>query len=115
MIGSKYNIAPAALRTIDGITFASKKEMKRYLQLKLLLKVGKIKDLQLQPKFELLPKFERKGKHFLPIVYIGDFAYYDCDTKKRVVEEVKGFETDVWKIKQKLFHYHHNMELRVIS
>lgn len=115
MFGSKYNVAPVARRTVDNITFASKMEMNRYLQLKILLKAGKIKDLQMQPKFELIPAFERNGKHFLPINYVGDFAYHDCETKKRVVEEVKGFETAEWKIKQKLFHYKHNMELRVLK
>lgn len=100
---------------MDGIVFASKMEMDRYSQLKLMEKGGLLRDLQVQPRFELLPAFERNGKHFLPTTYVGDFAYFDCVTKKRVVEEVKGYETDVWKLKQKLFHFKHNMELRVIK
>lgn len=112
---SKYNVVTASRRTMDGIVFASKMEMDRYSQLKLMEKGSLIRDLQLQPRFELLPAFERNGRHFLPINYVGDFAYYDCETKKRVVEEVKGVETEVWKIKRKLFHFKHNMELRVIK
>ena len=41
---------------IDGIKFDSTKEGERYLELKLLLKAGKIRDLQMQVEFELIPK-----------------------------------------------------------
>lgn len=110
----KYHIASVSERTCDNILFSSKMERKRYQQLKLLEKAGEIKELALQPKYLLLPAFERNGEHFLAINYIADFSYYDCQTKKRVAEEVKGMETEIWKIKKKLFHYRHNMELRVI-
>lgn len=111
----KYHVSAPAARTVDGILFASKMEATRYIQLKLLEKAGEIKELILQPKFLLLPAFERNGEHFLAINYVADFSYYDCTTKKRVAEEIKGFETDTWKIKKKLFHYRHNMELRVLT
>lgn len=111
----KYHVSPVAARTIDNIVFASKGEMKRYLDLKLMVKAGEIKDLQLQPKFELQPAFERNGKHFQAITYIADFGYYDMKTKKRVAEDFKGFATEVFRIKQKLFHFKHNMELRIIT
>lgn len=111
----KYHVASPDRRTMDNIVFASKMEMDRYMQLKLLLKAGKIKDLQLQPRFELLAPFERNGKHYQAITYVGDFAYHDCETRKRVVEDVKGVETPLFLIKQKLFHFRHNMELRVIK
>lgn len=41
--------------TYDGIVFDSKKEMRRYCELKLLERAGKIKDLELQKTFELIP------------------------------------------------------------
>lgn len=112
---NKFHVAPPSQRTIDGILFASKMEATRYTQLKLLEKAGEIKELILQPKYLLLPAFERNGEHFLAINYVADFSYYDCKTKKRVAEEIKGYETDSWKIKKKLFHYRHNMELRVLT
>lgn len=111
----KYNVAQPQDRTLDNILFASKMEMKRYQQLKLLEKAGEIQDLTLQPKFELLPAFEKNGVHFLPINYVGDFSYYDVKTKKRVCEDVKGVETELFKIKRKLFHFKNNMELRIIT
>ncbi|MBN1114444.1 MAG: DUF1064 domain-containing protein, partial [Oligoflexia bacterium] len=48
--------------TVDGITFDSKKEADRYSELKLLERAGKIKDLILQPKFEIIPAYEKDGK-----------------------------------------------------
>ena len=46
----KYN---ARKVEIDGITFDSLKEANRYSELKLLEKAGLIKDLTLQPRFNL--------------------------------------------------------------
>lgn len=111
----KYNVAPVSDRTTDGITFASKMEMKRYLQLKLLVRAGEISELTLQPKFLLLEGFEKNGVHHQPIYYIADFLYYDKKLKKKVAEDVKGAKTEVFKIKEKLFHHRHSMELRLIT
>lgn len=46
----------------DGIKFDSKLENKRYNELKMLEKAKIITDLKLQPKYELQPKFNRKGE-----------------------------------------------------
>lgn len=112
---NKFHVAPREKRTSDGILFSSKMEKDRYEQLKLLVQAGEIKELQLQPRFTLIEAFERNGEHFLPIHYVGDFSYWDCKKKRRVVEEVKGYETEVFKLKYKLFKHRHNMELRVIK
>lgn len=49
----KYNNSKTV---VDGITFDSKKEAKRYTVLKSLQDDGYIKDLKLQVPFELVPK-----------------------------------------------------------
>ena len=89
--------------TIDGITFDSKAESNRYLELKLLLKNGDIQELELQPKFLLQESFKKNGKTYRKIEYIADFRYIQDD--KVIVEDVKGIETDVFKLKRKLFEY----------
>ena len=89
--------------TIDGITFDSRKEAMRYQELKLLEKAKVIKDLKLQPKFELQESFKSQGKTHRAITYIADFMYYDLEQKKQVVEDVKGVRTEVYKIKKKMF------------
>lgn len=84
---------------IDGIAFDSKKEAGRYLELKLLLKAGQISDLQLQVAYELVPK--QKGER--AVKYIADFVY--IENGKTIVEDAKGFKTEKYIIKRKLFKY----------
>jgi hypothetical protein len=91
--------------TIQGITFDSKLEAKRYIELKLLEKANEIEDLQLQPSFELQPSFKKNGKTFRAITYKGDFSYIDKKTGKKIVEDTKGFKTRDYILKNKLFEY----------
>ncbi len=97
---SKYK---AKKTLVDGVVFDSKKEAARYQELKLLEKAGVIKDLSLQPNFLLQDKFKYRGKIHRKIEYIADFQYYVVKDKKWVIEDVKGFKTDVYKLKKKLF------------
>ena len=99
---SKYRSTKAM---IDGIVFDSMKERKRYCELKLLEKAGKIKDLSLQHKFELQPSFKKNGTTFRKITYIADFVYFDLERMAIVVEDVKGFRTKEYMLKKKLFEF----------
>ena len=101
---SKYN---SRKTVIDGITFDSKKEAKRYVELKKKQEEGEITDLRLQVPFELVPSFtieiDGKKRKRRNIRYIADFTYYENGQK--VVEDVKGRKTDIYKLKKKLFEY----------
>lgn len=97
---SKYH---ARKTVVDGITFDSRREAKRYGELKLLERAGAIKGLQRQVRYELIPAFDAGGKHYRPTTYIADFTYTDCETGKGIVEDVKGVRTDVYRLKAKLF------------
>lgn len=88
---------------VDGHLFDSKKEAERYYELKLMEHAGVIRHLELQPRFELQPPFECDGIKHRKIEYVGDFAYQE--NGRKVVEDVKGMETDVYKLKKKLFLY----------
>jgi hypothetical protein len=92
---SKYN---AKRTVVDGITFASKKEAKRYGELKLLERGGRILGLELQPAFDLRAKGGGKVG-----VYRADFAYHEkvVGGTRWVVEDVKGFKTPVYRLKKK--------------
>tara|TARA_R110000782_G_scaffold186455_1_gene276599 strand:- start:145 stop:498 length:354 start_codon:yes stop_codon:yes gene_type:complete len=79
----------------DGHKFDSKLEAARYKQLRLMEKAGEVKDLELQPKFPC----EVNGKKIC--TYISDFRY-KLRNGKEVVEDVKGVETAVFKLKKKL-------------
>ena len=87
----------------NGINFASQKEFKRYLYLLDQQTKGYIKDLVLQPRFELQEKFEKGGVKYRAITYVADFQYFDTRLNKTIVEDTKGFITDVYRIKKTLF------------
>lgn len=89
---------------VDGIKFDSKAEAKRYIELKMLLKGKYITDLELQPKFELQPKYiNNKGEHIRAIIYKADFMYIKNGIT--IVEDVKGVETKDFKLKKKILEY----------
>lgn len=100
LMPSKYH---ARKTVVDGITFDSKREAKRYGELKLLERAGAIRDLRRQVRFELIPAFDVGGKHYRPTSYVADFVYTDCKTGTEVVEDVKGVRTDVYRLKSKMF------------
>lgn len=102
-----YNKYKNKKTEIDNHVFSSQKEAKRYKELLLLQNTKKITGLTLQPKFNLIPAYKDKftGKMVKPIVYIADFLYTETDTKRVVVEDVKGFKTDVYKLKSKMFRF----------
>ena len=103
---------------IDGHNFDSKAESRRYLELKLLEKAGKIMNLWLQPKFELVPKTKKRRA----VTYVADFMYREhcgntcpppcgrdnCGIGVTVVEDVKSEATakdKAYVIKRNLFEY----------
>lgn len=108
---NKYH---AVKTDIDGIRFDSYKEGSRYMELKLLEKGGAIKDLILQPRYELQPAYEINGRKVRKIEYVADFEYYDNDKKKKVIEDVKGYRTDIYRIKKKWFEYKYDVEITEI-
>ena len=81
---------------VDGIWFPSQKEAYRYLELKLLERAGVIQDLRLQVPFVLLPK----SKYGRAVTYKADFVY--IEDGKQVVEDAKGYRTDLYKLKRRL-------------
>lgn len=86
---------------IDGHRFDSKKEANRYCELKLLQKAGEISHLELQPVIRLYsgttPVRGVSGRH---LFYKADFRYFDTKKDILVIEDSKGFKTDVYKLKK---------------
>lgn len=96
---NKFN----AKRTeLDGKVFASKGEANRYAELKLMERAGIIQNLDTQPRFVLQEAFtDEEGNRHRAITYIADFRY--LENGLCVVEDFKGRETEVFKLKRKLF------------
>lgn len=98
---------------VDGISFDSKKEAKRYGELKQLEKAGRILNLTLQPKFVLQEGFydsrfgtrkDGSPRKVTAITYVADFQYVEAE--ETVVEDVKSKITrqhPVYLLKKKLF------------
>lgn len=99
---------------VDDYIFDSIQESKRYKELKLLLRAGEISNLQLQPRFLLQEAFKKNGKTYRKIEYVADFMY--LQDGKNIVEDVKGIQTDVFKLKHKIFEkLYPDLELRIIK
>ena len=124
--------------TIDGIEFQSIKEGNRYCELKLLQRAGKISNLELQKKYELIPaqyetvetgeyykvgakKGQPKTKQVCieqSVCYIADFVYQE--NGQTVVEDVKGFRDPAsatyakFVLKRKLMLYIHKIKVKEV-
>lgn len=99
--------------TIDGIVFDSKREAKRYAELKLLEKAGQIQGLELQKEYVLIPSQKVNGKVAERAVkYKADFVY--TENGKTVVEDTKGVRTKDYIIKRKLLLYVHGIRIKEI-
>lgn len=100
---SKYN----AIRVkVDGINFHSIKESKRYGELKLLERAGKIRNLELQPRFDIAIN----GKHCF--FWKGDFSYFEGEA--RIVEDVKGFLTPMYRLKKRCIEAAYSIQIREV-
>jgi len=97
---NKYNSRKTVCR--QGHKHDSSKEAGRCNELNLLEKAGAIKWLKQQPVFTLQAKFRLRGKGIRAITYRADFSYFDTESKKFTVEDVKGYKTEKYQIKKKL-------------
>ena len=108
----------AVKTTIDGIEFDSKREAKRYTELKILEKAGHITHLELQPEYQITINGVNICK------YRADFRYFTVrandrtllrnskgelqtatmtgDKEGQVVEDSKGFKTPIYRLKKRL-------------
>ena len=91
---AKRNKFNAQKIELDGMTFDSKKEHKRYIELKAMQQREEIFGLEHHTKFELAPKTKLEGeKRAKPALrYFADFTYYNTQGEY-IVEDVKSAAT----------------------
>ena len=97
---SKYN---AKKTNIDGVTFDSKMEAREYGTLKMRKLAGEIKHFDLHPVVTLPGNIQWRL----------DFMVYYPNGKIEAVD-VKGFETQAFKLKLKLFNSTHPLAPLVV-
>lgn len=95
------------VRLPDGTVYDSKKEYKRHMELMLLQRAGEISDLKRQVPYELIPKQDGERA----VTYVADFVYKDARTGEEVVEDCKGFKTEVYKLKRKMLRYKYGIKI----
>ncbi len=125
----RHNKYHAKKITIDGITFDSKHEAQRWLELKRMQERKLITELRRQVRFTLIPVQRgpspgafKKGQHKgeakpgklleNECAYIADFVYYNGS--EMVVEDTKGVRTADYVIKRKLMLYVHGIRIREV-
>lgn len=121
-----YNIKT---RASDGIVFDSVKEARRWEQLLLLQKAGKITELRRQVAYELIPaqyhtypRFSKKGERLKDgrkllerkVEYVADFVYTDAETGENIVEDAKGIRTKDYILKRKLMLAVHSIRIKEV-
>lgn len=124
--GNKYKNQKT---TVEGREFDSRKEARRFSELRILEKAGEISDLKCQVPFELIPeqreaseeiytkgahKGEKKPGKLIEkkVQYIADFVY--TENGERIVEDTKGIRTKDYIIKRKLMLYKYGIRIREI-
>lgn len=106
----------------EGQVFDSKKELNRWLELRLLERAGKIRGLKRQVKHELIPAQRDEAGKIIerPVTYIADFEYREYHGEDiaadmtLVVEDTKGFRTPEYIIKRKLMLYKYGIRIREV-
>ena len=105
---------------VDGIKFDSKKEAGRYMELLMLQHAKQITGLELQPKYPLMVGHDRPVKSRTArypkgrtVSYFADFLYYN-EKGALVVEDVKGMDTDVSRIKRACVEAYYRIEIILI-
>ena len=110
---NKYN---AKKVEIDGIVFDSRAEGRFYEHLLELMHDGIVESFEMQKPYTLLDKFPhpKTGKTIRAIKYVPDFEVIYTDGRVEVVD-VKGMQTDVFRMKCKLFMFRYQIPLVLVK
>lgn len=81
-------------KVVNGIEFDSTREARRYQDLELMQHAGQISELRRQVPFDI------RINDILVCTWYADFVYARGGIK--IVEDSKGWKTDIYKLKKKL-------------
>ena len=94
--------------------FDSKKEYRRFLELKMMERAGEIHDLERQVPFVLITGVRwSDGKKHRDTIYKADFVYH-LQNGEKIVEDVKGVKTAAYKIKKELMKDIYGIEIQEV-
>jgi len=88
---SKYGARP---EVVDGYRFDSRREAARYRELRILERLGVIRDLELQPRYPIVVRELKDVALWITCGhYTADFRYLETETGAVAVEDVKSKAT----------------------
>lgn len=87
----------------NGELYSSKREAEKAMELDIMKKSGEVKSWTPHPKYLLIKRFIKNGKIYRPTHYIADFYVEYYDGRIEVID-IKGFRTEGFNIKCKLFN-----------
>lgn len=95
--------------------FDSQHEADRWVELTLLQKAGEITDLKRQVPFLLIPEIKSDSGKVISrkTQYIADFVYTNKDGKQ-VVEDAKGYRTEVYNLKKKILLWRYGILVKEV-
>jgi hypothetical protein len=112
---NKYH---AAVCTVDGIRFDSRKEARRYERLKILAVAGEILALETQPEFliNVLELWRPDGRLVACGRYRADFRYVDARSGEVVIEDAKSdaTKTTAYRLRKRLVEAIYGVTIREV-
>ena len=107
----KYRNKPC---TVGGEKYRSGREARRHQELVFHQKAGVIAGLTREVPFELAPavKIEGESRKRPALRYVADFVYSDAKTGRVVVEDAKGMQTPVYRLKKHLMATVHGIHVQ---
>ena len=105
---SKFGNRP--LRCRENVMHQSTSEARRCDELHLLQTGRLIRDLRAHP--QVVYRLDVNGQHVCN--YLADFVYFDTERGCEVVEDVKGFQTEISKLKLKLMEACHGINVELV-
>ncbi len=107
---SKYNAQP---QVVDGVKFDSGREAKRWQELKLLERAGRISKLERQVTYILAPSVKILGeKRARPALRLKiDFRY--VEDGQTIADDAKGYSDTAFRIRQHLMKSVHGIDVRL--
>lgn len=96
---NKYRSKPCQ---VGGEKYRSQRERDRHQALLLLQRSGQIGDLKREVPFELIPgiKIDGEDRKRPAVRYVADFVYADLKSGRQIVEDAKGMQTPMYRLKK---------------
>ena len=110
---SKYGATPLV---VEGIRFDSKREARRYQELRVLERLGVVRDLERQPRYALEVLELHHGAAGAIVNcghYTADFRYLDVESGRVMVEDVKSqaTRTTAYRLRKRLVEAIHGVTI----